>query len=121
MINRRKEIRAKTKLICEFTDSEKKIYQAKIRDLSKSGLKLVTKIEDFPIGVTSFELSFHLPISNVDLTLKAEMRWQRLTDVNIEIGVEFIDLRPMHRLDIGQYISRTLYSSGGILNQRLGL
>lgn len=121
MINRRKEIRAKTKLSCDFTDKEKNTYKGKIRDLSKSGLKLVAKIEEFPIGITTVELSFHLPISNVDLTLKAEIRWQRLTDVNMEVGLEFVDLRPMHRLDIGQYISSALYSSGGVLNQRFGL
>ena len=120
MINRRGEVRAKTKLICEFRDLENNTYKCKIRDLSKSGLKLVAKIEDFPIDVKIFELSFHLPISNVDLTIKAEMRWQRLTEENMEVGVEFVNIRPMQKLDIAQYVSSALYSSGGVLNQRFG-
>lgn len=108
-MNRRREIRVKTNLICKFWDNKNNIYHGKIWNLSKRGLKLVTKMGKFPTRVKHIELSFHIPISNADLTVKAEIRWQKRTDVKFETGLEFKKIRKDQQIDISQYIDPMIY------------
>jgi hypothetical protein len=120
-MNKRKDARAKTRLMCTFKGEKDKLYEGKIRDISKSGLKLVSKIGSFPLGAKSLELAFHVPVSNVDITVQAQIKWQKVTEKQIETGLEFVSIRPIEKLDIGQYISSMLSLSGGTLEQRFGL
>ena len=102
-MNRRKTLRIKTKLLCKFWDNQSNIHKGTIRDLSKAGLKLVGKIGSLPIGLKSLEIFFQVPVSHIDLAVKARIRWKKLTDTTMEAGLEFVNIKNTQKITIDQF------------------
>jgi hypothetical protein len=54
------------------------------------------------------ELTFELPFINKDICLRAEKRWEKTSNDELTVGIEFINVTLQEKMQLGYLIDRTL-------------
>lgn len=109
MINYRKDLRIKTDLPCTGYFEGTKI-NIKICNISRSGACLQMNNHHI-IKDNTVQINFVIPFIEKEICLIAENKWQKSYEHRLKMGVEFINVTLLEKIEISYYIDSMIFST----------